>query len=51
MKKQQKQQAFNQCNEERVAFMNECIKLQSLLKIYGGKNMSKMFKEAKSKNL
>ena len=27
MKKQAKTQAFNQCNEERVQYMNECMKL------------------------
>ena len=47
MKKQAKQQAFKECNEERVLYMNECMKLQSLLKIYGGSNLRKQFKGVK----
>ena len=44
MKKQAKVQAFNQCNEERILYMNECMKLQNLLKVYGGSSMKKLFK-------
>jgi len=44
MKKQAKVQAFNQCNEERIMYMNECMKLQNLLKIYGGSSIRKHFK-------
>jgi len=47
MKRQAKQQAFKECNEERVLYMNECMKLQSLLKIYGGSNLRKQFKGVK----
>ena len=47
MKKQAKQQAFNQCNEERILYMNECMKLQNLLKIYGAANLRKQFKGVK----
>ena len=44
MKKQAKFQAFNQCNEERMLYMNECMKLQNLLKIYGGQTLRKKFR-------
>ena len=47
MKKQSKTQAYNQCNEERILYMNECMKLQNLLKVYGGTSMKKMFKGVK----
>ena len=38
---------LNKCNEERIQYMNECMKLQSLLKIYGGKNLRNQFKGVK----
>ena len=37
--------AFNQCNNERINYLNECLKLQRLLKVYG--NPKKNFRGVK----
>ena len=44
LRKNVKAVAFNQCNNERISYMNECLKLQRLLKVYGGGRVNKKFK-------
>ena len=44
LRKNTKALAYNQCNQERISYMNECLKLQKLLKQYGSSSPNKMFR-------
>ena len=47
LKKNRKVQAFNECNKERLSYMNECLKLHKLLKAHttnAGLQNRKVFK-------